>query len=270
MKKWVLLIVFLKSCVFLKTLSLLCFQQNTAFQKQKLYVEKNRKFMKNSGLFLNMAKWCFGGLFFEVLIFKRSVFGVSAIVSKSVKNACFSQCFGPFWGWFILLYILGMEGLGVFVLLVCVFVFFVLLLLLFCLFVFVLLLDCFLVLVLVLLLFLFFCFFSFVFLFLFFLFCFFGGFKGQVRWPKGPPHLALNPPYFFVSVYFVFCCFVFFCGGFKGQVRWPKGPPHLALNPPYFLFLFVFFVFVFFICFPFFVFNRQKNCLFPLKKGILV
>ena len=30
---------------------------------------------------------------------------------------------------------------------------------------------------------------------------FFGGFKGQVRWPKGPPHLALNPPYFFVFVF---------------------------------------------------------------------
>ena len=49
-------------------------------------------------------------------------------------------------------------------------------------------------------LFLFFCF-SFV---LFsFLFLFFGGFKGQVRWPFGPPHLALNPPYFI--------CFCFFC-----------------------------------------------------------
>ena len=38
-----------------------------------------------------------------------------------------------------------------------------------------------------------------------------------------------------------FCCFVFvFFGGFKGQVRWPEGPPHLALNPPYW-FIFVFF-----------------------------
>ena len=53
--------------------------------------------------------------------------------------------------------------------------------------------------------------------FCFFVFCFFGGFKGQVRWPKGPPHLALNPPYmFFIFVLgvfgfflFVFCCFVF-------------------------------------------------------------
>ena len=30
-------------------------------------------------------------------------------------------------------------------------------------------------------------------------------------------------------------------------MRWPKGPPHLALNPPY-LFIFVF-VFVFFVPF---------------------
>ena len=64
----------------------------------------------------------------------------------------------------------------------------------------------------------FFCFFTFLFFvfyfffcFLFVFFCFFyflgfffgggGGFKGQVRWPEGPPHLALNPPY---------CCFLFF------------------------------------------------------------
>ena len=51
----------------------------------------------------------------------------------------------------------------------------------------------------------------FLFLFLFFVLCFvflffFGGFKGQVRWPKGPPHLALNPPYLFL----LFFCFVFF------------------------------------------------------------
>ena len=52
-----------------------------------------------------------------------------------------------------------------------------------------------------------------------------------MRWPEGPPHLALNPPYLLL----VFCCFLFlffvlfvFFGGFKGQVRWSKGPPHLA------------------------------------------
>ena len=52
--------------------------------------------------------------------------------------------------------------------------------------------------------------------------CFFvGGFKGQVRWPKGPPRLALKPSLFvlfcfcFVSVCFVlvvgFCLFFCFC-----------------------------------------------------------
>ena len=54
--------------------------------------------------------------------------------------------------------------------------------------------------------------------------------------------------------FFCFLGFLwFFVEGFKGQVRWPVGPPHLALNPPY-LFLFCFFVFfVFFVCFSFFV-----------------
>ena len=54
---------------------------------------------------------------------------------------------------------------------------------------------------------------------------------------------------FFCLVFFCFFFLVFFVGGFKGQVRWPKGPPHLALNPPYFFFFcFLFFV-LFFFCF---------------------
>ena len=87
-----------------------------------------------------------------------------------------------------------------------------------------------------------------------------------MRWPKGPPHLALNPPYLFF-VFFFFVCFfvVLFFGGFKGLVRWPKGPPHLALNPPYFLFVFLF------SCFCYFVFLKiEKNLFSPLKKGISV
>ena len=83
-------------------------------------------------------------------------------------------------------------------------------------------------------------FFLFVFFFfcfcLFFCFCvlFFGGFKGQVRWPEGPPHLALNPPSFFFFCFFLFFCFfVFFLvvffweglrvrwGGPKGHLTWP-------------------------------------------------
>ena len=48
-------------------------------------------------------------------------------------------------------------------------------------------------------------------LFLLFVFCFLGRFKGQVRWPKGPPHLALNPPYFcFLLLFFVCFCFLIF------------------------------------------------------------
>ena len=71
-EKWVLLAVFLKKLCSSETLFLYSFQQNTAVAK-KLYVEK-QKFMKNSGLFLNMAKRCFlfvpfwGG--FNVIFFR--------------------------------------------------------------------------------------------------------------------------------------------------------------------------------------------------------
>ena len=51
---------------------------------------------------------------------------------------------------------------------------------------------------------------------------------------------------FFLFAFFFFVFLVFFVGGFKGQVRWPKGPPHLALNPPYFFFCFCFLFFVLF------------------------
>ena len=74
----------------------------------------------------------------------------------------------------------------------------------------------------------FYCFFFFFCFFLgIFLCLFFGGFTGQVRWPEGPPRLALNPPCLF------FCCFLFlFClffweglrvrwGGPKGHLAWP-------------------------------------------------
>ena len=106
---------------------------------------------------------------------------------------------------------------------------------------------------------LFFCFVYFVFVFVLFLF---GGFKGQVRWPKGPPHLALNPPYFFVFCFFFVFFVLFFFGGFKGQVRWPKGPPHLALNPPYFLFFFFGFCFFSLLCFLCFSIDK-KTCFSP-------
>ena len=90
---------------------------------------------------------------------------------------------------------------------------------------------------------------------------FFGGFKGQVRWPEGPPHLALNPPFWFLffGCFCLFVCFCVFLGGFQGQVKWPKGPPHSALNPP--------FLFSFFFFFPFFAFNRN---IFSLKRAFLL
>ena len=80
--------------------------------------------------------------------------------------------------------------------------------------------------------------------------------------------LGPEPSLFFCFCFFCFCCFVFF-GGFKGQVRWPKGPPHLALNPPYFLFVFCFcffFCFAFFFAFLSLCFIDKKTC-FPPKKG---
>ena len=51
-----------------------------------------------------------------------------------------------------------------------------------------------------------------------------------------------------VFFWFVFGFFCLFCfGGFKGQSRWPKGPPQLTLNPLcLFCFVFVLFLFVFF------------------------
>ena len=74
--------------------------------------------------------------------------------------------------------------------------------------------------------------FFFSFFCLFVIFClfffggfFFGGFKGQVRWPKGPPHLALNPPYFFFCFCFLFFVlfFLFFLEGLRVRLGGPKG-----------------------------------------------
>ena len=50
-------------------------------------------------------------------------------------------------------------------------------------------------------------------------------------------------------------------------MRWPKGPPHLALNPPYLFFCYFWFFcfFLFPLPFLYLLFNR-KTC-FPPKKG---
>ena len=74
---------------------------------------------------------------------------------------------------------------------------------------------------------------------------------------------SLGPkPSFFLFFWLFF--FGFFFWRVKGQVRWPKGPPHLALNPPYlFLLLFCFvFCFWFFVLF-FGCLIQKKNLVFP-------
>ena len=73
--------------------------------------------------------------------------------------------------------------------------------------------------------------------------------------------------FFLFPLFFVFLLVFFW--GFKGQVRWPEGPPHLALNPPCLFLLFLLFCFfccVFFCC-VFWFFNTKKNCFSP-EKGI--
>ena len=104
-----------------------------------------------------------------------------------------------------------------------------------------------------------FCLASFFLFFCFFCFCvFFGGFKGQVRWPEGPPHLTLNPPYYFFFCFFFFV--LFFCWFFFEGLR--VSPPHL-LGPKPSLFVFVFWGFL---IFWFFFYTKQKPC-FPPRKG---
>ena len=90
------------NCVFEK----LCFPENTifivfsakhSFSKTRTVCRKKQKFMKNSGLFSNMARWGFLGLFFEVLILKVCFWCVWHCF-KSVKNACFFPSLGGFSG----------------------------------------------------------------------------------------------------------------------------------------------------------------------------
>ena len=97
--------VFAKLFLFSENTIFIVFSAKHSFSKAKLYVEKNRKFMKNSGLFLKMAKWCFLGSFFEVLMLLWFVFGVSGIVPEVSKMLVFFfPVFWAFVGWLILVY----------------------------------------------------------------------------------------------------------------------------------------------------------------------
>ena len=58
--------------------------------------------------------------------------------------------------------------------------------------------------------------------------------KGRVRW-LGPSLFVFFCFWFVLIIIVLFFGFVFliWLTGFKGQVRLPKGRPHLAPNPPY-------------------------------------
>ena len=177
------------------------FSKTQLFKNKNCMLKKTRKFMKNCGLFLNMAKWCFLGLFFfEVLRLLWFVFGVFGIVPKVLKMLVFPSFWGfcgvayssIFWVW---------EGLGVFVFLVFVFVFCVAFVsVLFALFLF----CCWIVFGVGSCFALVFCFFLFFFVFFvfsvfFFLlfFCFQVGPKGHLTFP-------------YVFAFFCLFCFLFF------------------------------------------------------------
>ena len=92
--------VFEKLC-FLKTLFLYCFQQNTAFQKQKRYVEKTENLWKILGCFWTWQNGVFGFVLgFNVIVV---CFWCVWHSSRSVKNAVF-PVFLAFVGWLLLVY----------------------------------------------------------------------------------------------------------------------------------------------------------------------
>ena len=208
--------VFEKLCFFFWKHYFYCVFRETQLFKNKNYMLKNRKLMKTSGSFF--WTWQKGDLFclflFQALM--SLCFFLSGKIARVLKMFFFfPSFFGLLWGGLLLVY-LGLEGLVVFVFLVFAFLVGVVFVCLLC---FVLWLD---VVVSVS-----------IFVFFWFLFfCFLEGLR--VRWggSKGPPHLALNPPFMFLCFcFFLFCfcgCFLFFLeglrvrwGGPKGHLTWP-------------------------------------------------
>ena len=72
-----------------------------------------------------------------------------------------------------------------------------------------------------------------------------------MRWPKGPPHLALSPPYLFVFVCFVclVCFFVFVFWRVEGAGEVVQRATSLGPKPSNYFSVFFVFSVVFF-CFP--------------------
>ena len=134
--------VFEKLCFIWKHYFYSVFSKTQQLQQKNCMLKKTENIMKNSGLFMNMAKWCFFGFgFFEVLMVLWCVLCVSGIVSKVLKMFVFPKCLGAFAWWPILVY-LGLEGLGVSLVLVFVFLLFRVLFMFVLALGFVLLLDC--------------------------------------------------------------------------------------------------------------------------------
>ena len=95
--------------------------------------------------------------------------------------------------------------------------------------------------------------------------------KENFDWLLKSSFLGFCVFFIYISFSFVWggCFLCLFFGGFKGQVRWPEGPLHLALNPPYLflffggfskpsLFIFGLFCFCVLFSFPFFDSNRKN------------
>ena len=195
------------NCVFEKLcFGKIVFSAKHSFSKAKTVCwKKTEIFMKNGGLFLNMAKWCFWVFFwgFNVILV---CFWCVWRSSRSVKMLVFFQVFWAFVGWLILVYF-GFGRFRCFCVscvcfcFLCCFCFcFVCFVFVFCWIVFgCWFLFCFFFVYFLFFVFLFLC----LFLFLFFFGCFFG---------------------FLIFVY----CFLFFgeglrvrWGGPKGHLTWP-------------------------------------------------
>ena len=194
-KKWVLLTVFLKGVFFWKHYFYSVFSKTQLFKNKNCMMKKAENLWKIVGCFWTW-KIVFLVFFFWGFILIVVCFCVSTI---KVLKCLFSPVFCFFFG----LASSSLFGFGRFV--------------------------CFSV----------FCFWS-------SFWCWFGFFFGFVLFCAW---MLLFLSLFFWFVFFF--CFLIFFGGFKGQVRWPFGPPHLALNPPYLFCLFLLFGCCFFFVFCF-------------------
>ena len=99
LKKWVLLTVFLKSCVFPENTNFIVFSAKHSFSKTKTVCwKKTENSWKIVGCFWTWQNGVFWGFVFWGFNVKRFVFGVSGIVWKVLKMLVFPNFWGVFWG----------------------------------------------------------------------------------------------------------------------------------------------------------------------------